>query len=192
MTTLDQAEAQARPQVAETSRRPRRPGWRATGGATSSGSSRSRSRSSRSLYIVSAAFNGVDSLSSASLIPDQRHARQLPPDPERLAGRGGVDRCRARRPVRELVREHARHLGRCPRSCPCSSRRLAAYAFAASASAAAGWGCSALLLIQMFPTFLAVVAIYLIVLRRRRRVPRDRARHAHGRDPRLPRRARSG
>ena len=41
-------------------------------------------------------------------------------------------------------------------------------------------GMMSLLLIQMFPTFLAVVAIYLIVLRDRRRLPGDRPRHAHG------------
>ena len=51
---------------------------------------------------------------------------------------------------------------------------LAAYAFSRFRFGA-GAGNALLLLIQMFPQFLAVVAIYLIVLQRRRRLPGHRA-----------------
>ena len=70
MTTLEQAEAQARPRVAEAERRPRLGlagnWWRYLVGIVAIAFALFPL-----LYVVSAAFNGVDSLSSASLIPDQ-------------------------------------------------------------------------------------------------------------------------
>ena len=55
---------------------------------------------------------------------------------------------------------------------------LAAYAFSRFRFRGRRMGMLALLLIQMFPQILLVVAIYLIVLERRRRLPVRRPEHA--------------
>ena len=56
---------------------------------------------------------------------------------------------------------------------------LAAYAFSRFRFRGRRMGMLPLLLIQMFPQFLAVVAIYLILLRHRRGLPGDRPQLAH-------------
>ena len=111
-------------------------------------------------YVVSAAFNADQTLGGASLIPARRHARELQPA---RGGEGPARRSADRDPTCALVREHAdrrrrdgdpdRMLG-----------ALAAYAFSRFRFKGRRMGLLALLLIQMFPQLLLVVAIYLIVL----------------------------
>ena len=114
-------------------------------------------------YVASAAFNADSSLGGASLIPRSvtldNFRELLAPDP-------------AKSQLQSSTSHYARWLGnslvialaRRARSTSCSARSPPTRS-AASASAAGAWGCSFLLLIQMFPQLLALVAIYLILLR---------------------------
>jgi arabinogalactan oligomer / maltooligosaccharide transport system permease protein len=163
VTTLEQTEAQARPRVAETSRRPRiglaGNWWRYLVGIVAIAFALFPL-----LYVVSAAFNGVDSLSSASLIPDEitlDNFRQI------LSGSPGETGSSEAALDVPYVNWYANMLFISGLSAIVSVffSALAAYAFARFRFRGRRMGMLGLLLIQMFPTFLAVVAIYLIVLR---------------------------
>ncbi len=87
MTTLEHSRgAIAGTRVAESARRAGARSSPTTGGATSSASLAIAFALFPIVYVVSAAFNPVPSLTSAQLIPDARHARQLPADPQRAPG----------------------------------------------------------------------------------------------------------
>ena len=127
-------------------------------------------------YVVSAAFNPVPSLSTASVIPERRHARQLPRDPVRPAGA-----------LPELVPQHddRRDRDRGRDRPPGRARRVRVLA----------------LPLQGPPVRDALAPpdpdVPAVPRRRRdlpdhaqplRRLPRHRAQHAHRPDARLPRR----
>jgi arabinogalactan oligomer/maltooligosaccharide transport system permease protein len=161
VSTLDQAEAVARPRAASARRRRRflRGNWW---------------RYLVSLaaiafalfpivYVVSAAFDPIPSLTSASLVPDEvtldNFRRILSGNP----GEEGTEMEALDVPytswyVNMLVISGATALF------SVLFGALAAYAFARFRFRGRRMGMMALLLIQMFPTFLAVVAIYYIVL----------------------------
>jgi arabinogalactan oligomer/maltooligosaccharide transport system permease protein len=113
------------------------------------------------VYVVSAAFNAVPSLSSASLIP--RHVtfdnfREILTNPKEATG----ERTNVKFGnwyVNTLFVAGAAAI------VTVLLGALAAYAFSRFRFRGRRMGMLALLLIQMFPQFLAVVAIYLILLR---------------------------
>ena len=116
------------------------------------------------VYVVSAAFNPIPSLTSARLIPDdvtlENFRRILSGNP----GEAGTEQEALDVPyvnwyVNTLIISGATALF------SVFFGALAAYAFARFRFKGRRMGMLSLLLIQMFPTFLAVVAIYLIVLR---------------------------
>jgi len=163
MTTLDQAEAAYRVEVTE-AKRPRR---RMTGG--------NWWRYLIALaailfalfpiaYVVSAAFNPVDSLAGSGLIPEQvtldNFRSILSGSPgEEGSSEEGLDIPYKNWYVNMIVIAGATAI------LSVFFGALAAYAFARYRFKGRRLGMLSLLLIQMFPTFLAVVAIYLIVLR---------------------------
>ena len=163
MTTLDQAEAAYRVEVAE-AKHPRR---RMTGG--------NWWRYLIALaailfalfpiaYVVSAAFNPVDSLAGSGLIPEQvtldNFRSILSGSPgEEGSSEEGLDIPYKNWYVNMIVIAGATAI------LSVFFGALAAYAFARYRFKGRRLGMLSLLLIQMFPTFLAVVAIYLIVLR---------------------------
>jgi arabinogalactan oligomer/maltooligosaccharide transport system permease protein len=115
------------------------------------------------LYVVSAAFNPIPSLTSASLIPDDvtldNFRRILSGNP----GEEGTEQEALDIPytswyLNMLIVAGATSI------LSVFMGALAAYAFARFRFKGRRMGLLALLLIQMFPTFLAVVAIYYIVL----------------------------
>jgi arabinogalactan oligomer/maltooligosaccharide transport system permease protein len=163
VTTLEQAEPQARSRVAEESRRPRiglaGNWWRYLVGIVAIAFALFPL-----LYVVSAAFNGVDSLSGASLIPEQvtlDNFRQI------LSGSPGEAGSSEAALDVPYVNWYLNMLFISGASAIVSVffSALAAYAFARYRFKGRRMGMLGLLLIQMFPTFAAVVAIYLIVLR---------------------------
>ena len=161
MTTLDQAEAVARPRVARARRRRRllRGNWW---------------RYLVSLaaiafalfpivYVVSAAFDPIPSLTSASVVPDDvtlDNFRRI------LSGNPGEEGTEMEALDVPYTSWYANMLVVSGATAFFSVLfgALAAYAFARFRFRGRRMGMMALLLIQMFPTFLAVVAIYYIVL----------------------------
>jgi arabinogalactan oligomer/maltooligosaccharide transport system permease protein len=116
------------------------------------------------LYVVSAAFNPVDSLSGSGLIPDEvtlDNFRAILSGTPGEAGTSeeGIDAPYKNWYVNMLVVSGATAI------LSVLFGALAAYAFARFRFKGRRMGMLSLLLIQMFPTFLAVVAIYLMVLR---------------------------
>jgi arabinogalactan oligomer/maltooligosaccharide transport system permease protein len=116
------------------------------------------------LYVVSAAFNPVDSLSGSGLIPDEvtlDNFRAILSGTPGEAGTSeeGIDAPYKNWYVNMLVVSGATAI------LSVFFGALAAYAFARFRFKGRRMGMLSLLLIQMFPTFLAVVAIYLMVLR---------------------------
>jgi arabinogalactan oligomer / maltooligosaccharide transport system permease protein len=112
------------------------------------------------LYVVSAAFNPVPSLSSASLIPDSltlENFREILTNPEIQGEKTNVHYLNWY--VNSMIVAFFAAL------CTVILGALAAYAFARFRFKGRRFGMLSLLLIQMFPQFLAVVAIYLILLR---------------------------
>jgi arabinogalactan oligomer/maltooligosaccharide transport system permease protein len=116
------------------------------------------------VWVVSAAFNPIPSLTSAQLVPDdvtlENFRRILSGNP----GEAGTEQAALDVPytswyVNTLVISGATAFF------SVFFGALAAYAFARFRFRGRRMGMLSLLLIQMFPTFLAVVAIYLIVLR---------------------------
>jgi arabinogalactan oligomer/maltooligosaccharide transport system permease protein len=112
------------------------------------------------LYVISAAFNPVPSLSTASLIPSSftlENFREILTNPEIQGERTNVHY--ANWYLNSMIVSTAAAfmtviLG-----------ALAAYAFSRFRFKGRRMGMLTLLLIQMFPQFLAIVAIYLILLR---------------------------
>lgn len=116
------------------------------------------------LYVVSAAFNEVDSLSGSGLIPenvtlDNFRAILSGAPGEAGSSEEGLDVPYVNWYVNMLFISGMTAL------ISVFFGALAAYAFARYRFKGRRFGMMSLLLIQMFPTFLAVVAIYLIVLR---------------------------
>jgi arabinogalactan oligomer / maltooligosaccharide transport system permease protein len=112
------------------------------------------------LYVLSAAFNPVPSLSSASLIPDSltlENFREILTNPTIEGEKTNVHYVNWY--VNSMVVAFFAAL------CTVILGALAAYAFARFRFKGRRMGMLTLLLIQMFPQFLAVVAIYLILLR---------------------------
>jgi arabinogalactan oligomer/maltooligosaccharide transport system permease protein len=112
------------------------------------------------LYVLSAAFNPVPSLSSASLIPDSltlENFREILTNPEI-----GGEKTNVHYPNWYL---NSMLVAFAAAFCTVVLGALAAYAFSRFRFKGRRMGMLTLLLIQMFPQFLAVVAIYLILLR---------------------------
>ena len=163
MTTLDHTETTAVPRVAQ-AMRPRRSllagnWWRYLIGLVAIGFALLPL-----LYVVSAAFSPVPSLSGASLIPEtvtlDNFRRILSGHPgEEGTAEAALDVPYKSWYVNMLLISGATAV------LSVFFAALAAYAFARYRFRGRRLGMLGLLLIQMFPTFLAVVAIYLIVLR---------------------------
>jgi arabinogalactan oligomer / maltooligosaccharide transport system permease protein len=116
------------------------------------------------LYVVSSAFNPVDSLSGSRLIPEEvtlDNFRDI------LSGTPGEEGSSEAALDVPYLNWYANMLFVALSTAVLSVffGVLAAYAFARYRFRGRRMGMLSLLLIQMFPTFLAVVAIYLIVLR---------------------------
>jgi arabinogalactan oligomer/maltooligosaccharide transport system permease protein len=116
------------------------------------------------VYVVSAAFNPLPSLTSASLVPDdvtlENFRRILSGHP----GEAGTEQEALDVPYKSWYVNTILISGVIA-LVSVFFGALAAYAFARFRFKGRRMGMLSLLLIQMFPTFLAVVAIYLIVLR---------------------------
>ena len=134
-------------------------------------------------YIVSAAFNADQSLSGSSLIPRRvtlDNFRALLSSRRRRKGTYS-----AANYARWFVNTHRLlHRGR-PDGAPERARRVRLQPLPLPGRRL---GMLALLPIQMFPSLLLVVAIYLILLHTGEGLPRDRPEHADRADRRLPRR----
>jgi arabinogalactan oligomer/maltooligosaccharide transport system permease protein len=116
------------------------------------------------LYVISAAFNPIDSLSGTSLIPknvtlDNFRAILSGNPGEKGSSEAALDVPYKNWYVNMIVVSGATAL------LSVFFGVIAAYAFARFRFKGRRMGMLSLILIQMFPTFLAVVAIYLIVLR---------------------------
>ncbi len=116
------------------------------------------------LYVISAAFNPVPTLSSASLIPESVTLDNFRLILSGNPGEEGTSEAALDIPytswyLNMLIVSGATAI------VSVFFGALAAYAFARYRFKGRRMGLFSLLLIQMFPTFLAVVAIYLIVLR---------------------------
>jgi arabinogalactan oligomer/maltooligosaccharide transport system permease protein len=163
MTTLDQAEGVATPRVAEAARGTRRllagNWWRYLVSLLAIVFALFPV-----VYVISAAFNPIPSLTSASLIPDDvtldNFRRILSGNPgEKGTEQEALDVPYTSWYLNTLLIAGATAL------LSVLMGALAAYAFARFRFSGRRMGMLSLLLIQMFPTFLAVVAIYYIVLR---------------------------
>jgi arabinogalactan oligomer/maltooligosaccharide transport system permease protein len=162
LTTLEQAEAVATPRVRERTTRRRRlfagNWWRYLVSLLAIAFALFPI-----LYVISAAFDPIPSLTSASLIPEEvtldNFRRILSGNP----GEAGTEQEALNVPytswyLNMLV------IGVATSVLSVFMGALAAYAFARFRFKGRRMGLLSLLLIQMFPTFLAVVAIYYIVL----------------------------
>lgn len=116
------------------------------------------------LYVVSAAFNPVDSLSGSGLIPDDLTLDNFRAILSGTPGEAGTSEAGLDVPYTSWYLNMLFVSG-ATAVLSVFFGALAAYAFARYRFTGRRMGMMALLLIQMFPTFLAVVAIYLIVLR---------------------------
>lgn len=163
MTTLEQAEVTARARAAERARRPRfRVGenwWRYLVGLAAIAFA-----VFPLLYVVSAAFNPIDSLTGASLVPSNLTLENFSQILSGSPGEEGTSEAALDVPY---VNWYLNMLFISGATAILSVffAALAAYAFARYRFRGRRLGMLALLLIQMFPTFLAVVAIYYIILR---------------------------
>jgi len=163
MTSLEQADTVAVPRVAEAGRR-RRPGlsgnwWRYLVGLLAIAFA-----IFPILYVVSAAFNPVDSLSSSGLIPDSVTLDNFRSILSGSPGEAGTSEEALDIPYKNWY-VNMLFVSGATAVLSVFFGALAAYAFARYRFKGRRMGMLGLLLIQMFPTFLAVVAIYLIVLR---------------------------
>ena len=163
MTTLDQAAEAAVPRVAEKAPRKRselaQDWWRYLVALVAIGFA-----VFPILYVISSAFNSVDSLSGSGLIPESITLDNFRAILSGNPGEEGSSEEALDIPYKNwyvnmiLVSGTTALLS-------VFFGVLAAYAFARFRFKGRRMGMLSLLLIQMFPTFLAVVAIYLIVLR---------------------------
>jgi len=162
MTSLDQAETVAAPRAAEAVRGPRTgiaaDWWRYLVSLAAIAFA-----VFPILYVVSAAFNPIPSLTSAQLVPDDvtlENFRRI------LSGRPGEEGTEQEALDVPYTSWYLNMLVISGATAVISVffGALAAYAFARYRFRGRRLGMMSLLLIQMFPTFLAVVAIYYIVL----------------------------
>jgi len=116
------------------------------------------------LYVVSAAFNPVDSLSGAGLIPEDVTLDNFRSILSGSPGEEGTSEAALDVPYKNWYLNMLIVSG-ATAVLSVFFGALAAYAFARYRFRGRRMGMLTLLLIQMFPTFLAVVAIYLIILR---------------------------
>ncbi len=103
--------------------------------------------------------------------------RQLRAHPHRPAGA-----------VPAVVREHDPHRRRSRRSARCSSAALAAYSFSRMRFTGRRFGLISIVVVQMFPQMLAVVAIFLLMSSISDWFPAIGLEHAHRPDHGVPRR----
>lgn len=162
MTALEQADAAARPIRAEAGRR--RPGlggnwWRYLVSLVAIGFALLPL-----LYVMSAAFSPVPSLSGAALIPDSVTLDNFRLILSGHPGEEGTAEAALDVPYKSWYLNMLLISG-ATAVLSVFFAALAAYAFARYRFRGRRLGMLGLLLIQMFPTFLAVVAIYLIILR---------------------------
>ena len=115
-------------------------------------------------YVVSAAFNPVDSLSGSGLIPEQVTLDNFRSILSDYPGEEGSSEEGLYVPYKKWYLNMIVIAG-ATAVLSVFFGALAAYAFARYRFKGRRLGMMSLLLIQMFPTFLAVVAIYLLVLR---------------------------
>jgi arabinogalactan oligomer/maltooligosaccharide transport system permease protein len=116
------------------------------------------------LYVISAAFNPVDSLSGTSLIPDSITLDNFRAILSGTPGEEGSSEAATDVPYTNWY-VNMIFISGTTALLSVFFGVLAAYAFARFRFKGRRMGLLSLLLIQMFPTFVAVVAIYLIVLR---------------------------
>ena len=116
------------------------------------------------VYVVSAAFNSVDSLSSSGLIPQSVTLDNFRAILSGAPGKAGSSEAGLDVPYTSWY-VNMLFISLTSAAVSVFFGALAAYAFARYRFKGRRMGMMSLLLIQMFPTFLAVVAIYLIVLR---------------------------
>jgi arabinogalactan oligomer/maltooligosaccharide transport system permease protein len=115
------------------------------------------------LYVVSAAFNPVDSLSGSGLIPDDVTLDNFHAILSGAPGEEGTSEAALDIPYKNWYLNMLFVSGMTA-ILSVFFGALAAYAFARYRFKGRRMGMMSLLLIQMFPTFLAVVAIYRIIL----------------------------
>jgi arabinogalactan oligomer / maltooligosaccharide transport system permease protein len=163
MTTLDQAEATSAPRTAEARRR-RRSGLAADWWRYLVGLLAIAFAVFPILYVISAAFNPVDSLSGAGLIPENVTLDNFRAILSGTPGEEGTSEAALDVPYKNWY-VNMIFVSGTTALLSVFFGVIAAYAFARFRFKGRRMGLLALLLIQMFPTFLAVVAIYLIVLR---------------------------
>lgn len=116
------------------------------------------------LYVVSAAFNPVDSLSGSGLIPEKLTLDNFRAILSGAPGEKGTSEEALDIPYTNWY-VNMLFVSLTSAIVSVFFGALAAYAFARYRFKGRRMGMMSLLLIQMFPTFLAVVAIYLVVLR---------------------------
>ena len=163
MTTLEQAEAAAAPRVAEAAprRRPALAGnwWRYLVSLLAIAFALFPI-----LFVVSAAFNPVDSLSGSGLIPEDVTLDNFRAILSGTPGEAGTSEAALDIPYKNWY-VNMLFVAGATAVLSVFFGVIAAYAFARYRFRGRRMGMLTLLLIQMFPTFLAVVAIYLLVLR---------------------------
>jgi arabinogalactan oligomer/maltooligosaccharide transport system permease protein len=116
------------------------------------------------LYVISSAFNPVDSLGSTGLIPDNVTLENFRAILSGSPGEEGTSEAALDVPYKSWY-VNMIFVSGATALLSVFFGVIAAYAFARFRFKGRRMGMLSLLLIQMFPTFLAVVAIYLIVLR---------------------------
>jgi arabinogalactan oligomer / maltooligosaccharide transport system permease protein len=116
------------------------------------------------LYVISSAFNPVDSLGSTGLIPENLTLENFRAILSGSPGEEGTSEAALDVPYKNWY-VNMIFVSGTTALLSVFFGVIAAYAFARFRFKGRRMGMLSLLLIQMFPTFLAVVAIYLIVLR---------------------------
>jgi arabinogalactan oligomer/maltooligosaccharide transport system permease protein len=116
------------------------------------------------LYVISSAFNPVDSLGSTGLIPESVTLENFRAILSGAPGEEGTSEAALDVPYKNWY-VNMIFVSGSTALLSVFFGVIAAYAFARFRFKGRRMGMLSLLLIQMFPTFLAVVAIYLIVLR---------------------------
>jgi arabinogalactan oligomer/maltooligosaccharide transport system permease protein len=163
MTTVDHAEATSAPRTAEARRR-RRSDFAADWWRYLVGLLAIAFAVFPILYVISAAFNPVDSLSGAGLIPEKVTLDNFREILSGSPGEEGSSEAALDVPYKNWY-VNMIFVSGTTALLSVFFGVIAAYAFARFRFKGRRMGLLSLLLIQMFPTFLAVVAIYLIVLR---------------------------